>query len=139
MTQVWDLIEHYRDNAAYVRVKGVIINPQSSGGRAPFNIECMIDTGFSSGLYSEESLRSDAEIVGVTPFPTEIRLGDGSKVPAYTCVAHIEEIGAYRLPPPGLKVTLFMRGTRKGYLGMEALKSCVTLFDGPAQELKIRF
>lgn len=138
MTLVWNVTGKYRDNAAYVRVKGAIINPQN-GSRAPINFECKVDTGCTFGLYFEESLRSDAEIVGVTPFPTKIRLGDGSKVPAYTCVAHIEEIDSFRLPPPGLKVTLYMRGVRMGYIGMEALKSCITQFDGHAQEFKMRF
>ena len=138
MTQVWNIAGKYRDNAAFVRVKGAIINPQN-GSRAPLNFECKVDTGFTSGLYYEESLRSDAEIVGVTPFPTKIRLADGSKVSVHTCVAYIEEINSFRLPPPGLKVTLYMRGLRKGYIGMEALKSCLTQFDGHAQEIKMRF
>jgi hypothetical protein len=134
----WSIEGGYQNNAAYVTVKGAIINPRTMN-RAPFSFECMIDTGFFSGLYYEEGLRSDALIVGVNPVLTTIRLADGSIVPAYTCVAQIEEINDFKLRPPGIKVTIFMRGLRKGYLGMEALKSFVTLFDGPAQKYKIRF
>jgi len=132
----WSIEGKYRNNAAYVTVKGAIINARTMN-RAPFSFECMIDTGFSSGLYYEEGLRSDAQIVGVTPNLTNIRLADGSIVPAYTCVAQIEEINNIKLRPPGITVTLFMRGRRKGLLGMEVLKSFITLFNGPAQEYKI--
>ena len=109
----WNISHPYRGNAAFVNVKGAIQNPRT-GNRAPFEFECMVDTGFFSGLYYEESLRSDAKIIGVDPFPTTIRLADGKEVPAYSCVAYLEEINGFKLPPPGLKITLFMKRQSDG-------------------------
>lgn len=133
----WVIIKDYRNNALYVRVQGAIVNPITHR-RAPFSFECMIDTGFFSGLYYEATLRSDAETVDVVSHPTTIHLADGTPVAAHTCIAYIEKINDYTLPPPGIPVTLYMRGTRRGFIGMEALKSFIILLDGQKQELKIR-
>jgi len=138
MINTWDVIEQYRGNAVYVTVEGAIINSQTQQ-RAPFRFSCLVDTGCEFGLYYEETLRSDAESVGVVPTPTRIRLGDGTPVPAHVCIAHIERINKHILPPPGIPVQIFMRGSRRGFMGMEALKHFVTHFDGPSQELKIKF
>ena len=138
MTDEWDFSKDYRSNAAYVRVEGAIINPNTLN-RAPFSFECMIDTGFFSGLYYEASLQSDALTVDIVPAPTTIQLADGTPAAAHTCIAHIEKINDHALSSPGIPVTLYMRGTGRGYMGMEALKSFIVLLDGPSQKLKIRF
>ena len=138
MTDEWDLSKDYRNNAAYVRVQGAIINPNTMN-RAPFSFVCMIDTGFFSGLYYEASLRSDALTVDVVPNSTTIQLADGTRVAAHTCIATIEKINDYALPFPGIPVTLYMRGTGRGFMGMEAMKSFIVVLDGPSQKLKIKF
>lgn len=137
MTDEWNFIKDYRNNAAYVRVQGAIINPNTLR-RAPFSFECKIDTGFTSGLYYEETLRSDAQIVDVPISPAPLRLGDGTRTTAYACIAHIEKINDHELPPPGIPVQLYMKGTRRGYIGMEAIKSFVILLDGPHQRFKMK-
>jgi hypothetical protein len=137
LSNKWDLESRYQNNAAHVNVRGYFEN-SSTHQRTSFNITCKVDTGFYSGIYSFESLRSDAQIIGVNPVLTTIRLADGSEVPVYLCLAYIEKINEVTLPLPGKIVQLFMRGTGFSYLGMEALHDWITLFDGPTQTLKIK-
>ena len=137
MTNEWIITKDYRNNAAYVRVQGAIIHPMTLR-RAPFSFECKIDTGFTEGLFYEATLISDAETVDVHPYPATLRLGDGTPLATHACIAHIEKINGYDLPPPGIQVQLYMCGRRRGYIGMEALKSCAVLFDGPNQKVKIK-
>lgn len=138
LAEKWTIVDKYSKNSAYITVKGAIINSQTHN-RAPFSFKCLIDTGFTiGGLYYEETLRSDAKIVGVTPTIATIRLADGSPVSAYVCMAHIEKINNIELPPPGIKVQLFMRGSGRGFIGMEALGSWIFLLDGPNKTFKIK-
>lgn len=138
MTDEWVIKKDYRNNAVYVRVQGAIINPNTYR-RAPFSFECKIDTGFTEGLFYEATLRSDAETVDVHPNPATLRLADGKPIAAHACIAHIENINDYDLPSPGIPVQLYMYGRRRGFMGMEALRSCIVLLDGPSQKFKMKF
>lgn len=137
MTTAWNIIKDYRNNAAYVRVQGAIINPKTHN-RAPFSFECKVDTGFTSGLFYEEALRSDAETVNVRPRPAPIQLGNGQITTAYACIAYLEKIDGYTIPPPGIPVQLYMKSSRLGFIGMEALQSFIVIFDGPNQKFKLK-
>lgn len=123
----------YRKKAAFIRIKGVIQNPQNLL-QTPLDFECRIDTGFDGGIFIPHWYRSDAKTIGVEPTITNITLADGSKVPAYVCVAHLQKIDKFTFPTPGKQTILVMCGDRKGeLLGMDALKHCTILFDGPKQ------
>lgn len=123
----------YRDKRAYIRVRGVILNPINSR-QFPLSFECRIDTGFDGGLLIPKWHLSDAKSIDVEPSITSITLADGSKVPVYVCVAHIQEIDTYNLPLPGKPVMIVMCGNMKSQLlGMDVLKYGTILFDGPGQ------
>ena len=127
------LNKKYKNRKAYIRVKGAILNPETVR-QIPLDFECQIDTGFDGGILVPDSYRLDAESISVEPSITNITLADGSKVPAYVCVAYIQGIDAHSLPLPGKPVVLVMCGNRKSeLLGMDTLKYCTVLFDGPGQ------
>jgi hypothetical protein len=124
---------NYRNGKAYIRVKGAIVNPETTR-QVPLDFKCRIDTGFDGGILIPNLYRFDARSVGVEPSITSITLADGSRIPAYVCVAYLHEIETCSLPPPGKPVLVVMCGNRKGeLLGMDALKYCTILFDGPGQ------
>jgi len=127
----------YKNKSAYIRIEGAIRNPQNMR-QTPLHFECRIDTGFDGGIIVPHWYRSDAQTIGVEPGITNITLADGSQIPAYICVAHLHKIDTYTFPPPGKPTILVMCGNRKGeLLGMDALKYCSVLFDGPKQTLTI--
>jgi predicted aspartyl protease len=123
----------YKNKKAYIKVKGAILNPETMR-QVPLDFECRIDTGFDGGILVQNPYKLDAKSIGVEPRITNITLADGSKIPAYVCVAHIQVIDTCSLPLPGKPVVLVMCGSRKGeLLGMDALKYCTVFFDGPGQ------
>jgi len=123
----------YKNKKAYIKVKGAILNPETMR-QIPLDFECRIDTGFDGGILIPKWYRPDAKSIGVEPSITNITLADGSKIPAYVCVAHIQQIDTCSLPLPGKPVVLVMCGSREGeLLGMDALKYCTVFFDGPGQ------
>lgn len=130
--------KRYRNNAAYVMVRGYIINRRTLQ-QCPFTIECLVDTGFSSGLFADENLRADALVIGVNPSLTNISLANGRPISAYICEAYIEGIESYNFSPPGKKVPLYMASRNKKYIGMEALKYWVTNFNGPQGKIIMDF
>lgn len=124
---------NYRNRKAYIRVKGAIVNPETMR-QVPLDFECRIDTGFDGGILVPDLYRMDARSVGVEPSITNITLADGSRIPAYVCVAYLQEIEECSLPLPGKPVLVVICGNRKGeLLGMDTLKYCSVLFDGPGQ------
>ena len=131
MTVNWDLNQPYSGNKVFVNIRGYINNPLTHQ-RAPFSCRALVDTGFTSGIFSEDALRSDAETIGVTPTQTTIQLGD-------RCEAYIEEVNTYRLPAPGKKVTLYMRGRNSHYIGMQAISDWIVQFHGPTKTLYSKF
>jgi len=131
--------KRYKNKSANVRIVGAIQNPQNMR-RTPLDFECRIDTGFDGGILVPHWYRSDAQTIGVEPSITNITLADGSKIPAYVCAAYIHKIDTYTFPPPGKTAILVMCGNRKReLLGMDALKHCSVLFDGPKQTFTISF
>jgi len=138
LTVEWVVSKNYRSNTAYVQVGGAIINPKTFR-RAPFSFECKIDTGFTGGLCYEAALQSDAETIDVQTRSATLRQADGTPIAAQACIAYIESVNGYDLPSPGIPVQLYMYGRRTGLMGMEFLRSCIVLFNGPSQKLKIRF
>ena len=131
------LNKKYKKQKAYVRIKGIIQNPETIR-QTPLDFECQIDTGFDGGIFVPHWYRSDAQSIKVEPRLTNITLADGRKVPAYVCAAYMQNIDSYTFPPPGRPVMLVMCGNRKGHLlGMDALKYCSILFDGPKQTFTI--
>jgi predicted aspartyl protease len=127
------LNKKYKNGKAYIRVKGAILNPETVR-QIPLDLECQIDTGFDGGILVPDSYKLDAKSISVEPRVTSITLADGSKTPAYVCVAHIQGIDTHSLPLPGKPVMLVMCGNRKSeLLGMDALKYCTVFFDGPGQ------
>lgn len=131
--------KRYKNKSAHIRIRGAIQNPQNMR-QTPLDFECRIDTGFDGGIMVPHWYRSDAQIIGVEPSITNITLADGSKIPAYVCVAYLHNIDTYAFPPPGKPTILVMCGNRKAeLLGMDALKNCTVLFDGPKQTFAIGF
>lgn len=129
----------YKKKSARVRIAGVIQNPQNMR-QTPLDFECRIDTGFDGGIMVPHWFRSDAQSIGIEPSITNITLADGSKTPAYVCAAHIHKINGHSFSLPGKTAMLVMCGNRKGkLLGMDALKHCSVLFDGPKQAFTISF
>jgi len=133
------LHKKYKNKSAKVRIVGAIQNPENMR-QTPLDFECRIDTGFDGGIMVPHWYRSDAQTIGVEPSVTNITLADGSKIPAYVCAAYIHEIDKHSFSHPGKTVILVMCGNRKGeLLGMDALKHCSVLFDGPKQAFTISF
>lgn len=129
----------YREKHAYIRIAGIIPNPLTAA-QVPLNFECRIDTGFDGGILVGVRYKSDAETIGIQPRLTNITLADGSKTPAYVCVAYIQAIEESAFTPPGKPVLLVMCGIRERQLmGMDALKYYTILFDGPKQAFTIDF
>lgn len=127
------LNKKYKNKKAYIRVKGAILNPETVR-QIPLDLECQIDTGFEGGIFVPDSYKLDAESISIEPSVASITLADGSKVPAYVCVAYIQGIDTHSFPLPGKPVVLVMCGNRKSeLLGMDALKYWTVLFDGPCQ------
>lgn len=131
------ITQPFSNKAAYVTIQGYFENPLDHK-RSPFKIKCLVDTGFNAGIYASKTHVSDAQLCGLAPLLTQIRLGDGSKVPAHLSLAYIDKINNLQLPLPGIKVQFFMRGKEFNYLGMEALCNWVTEFDGPHKLLTIK-
>jgi len=78
--------------------------------------------------------KGELQSIGVEPRPTNIIVADGSKIPAFVCVAHMQEIDSFSFSMPGRPVMLVMCGNWPGVLlGMDALKHSTILFDGPNQ------
>lgn len=128
----------YKNRRAYIRIGGVIRNPKTAR-QIPLSFECRIDTGFDGGIFVPHWYRSDAQSIDVEPRITNITLADGSRISAYVCAAYLQNIDTCRFPPPGKPVTLVMCGNRKGeLLGIDALKYCTVLFDGPKQAFTIK-
>lgn len=131
------IIKKYKNKKAYIRVKGAILNLETSR-QIPLDFECQIDTGFDGGIMVPDSYNLEAKSINVEARVTSITLADGSKVPAYVCAAHIQEIDTHILPLPGKAVMLVMCGNRKSeLLGMDALKHCTVFFNGPNQTFTI--
>ncbi len=127
----------YYKKKAYLKVKGVIQNPANLR-QFPLDFECRIDTGFDGGILIPHWHSADAKSIGVEPSLTNIILADGRKIPAYVCLAHLQEIEAHNLPAPGIPIVLVMCGNRDGsILGMDALQHHLISFDGPAQTCTI--
>lgn len=131
--------KNYKKKSAYVNIEGIIQNPRNMR-QTPLNFECRIDTGFDGGIFVPHWVRSDAQTIGVEPSITNLILADGSKIPVYVCAAHLRKIDTHVYSSPGKPVMLVMGGNRKGkLLGMDALKHCSVLFDGPSQAFEISF
>jgi predicted aspartyl protease len=123
----------YRNKRAYVKVRGAIINPITTR-QIPLDCECRIDTGFDGGIMLPLWQLNELRAINIEARLTNITVADGSKVPAYVCVAHIQEIENHPFPMPGRPVMLVMCGNKEGVLlGMDSLKYSTILFDGPNQ------
>ena len=128
-----------KKKSARVRIAGVIQNPQNMR-QTPLDFECRIDTGFDGGIMVPHWFRSDAQSIGIEPSITNITLADGRKISAYVCAAYIHTINGHSFSLPGKTAILVMCGNRRGkLLGMDALKYCSVLFDGPKQAFMISF
>jgi len=125
--------KNYRNKSAFIEIEGIIPNPLTLA-QVPLRFECRIDTGFDGGIFVPVRYKSDSEAIGVKPTVTNITLADGSKTPAYVCAAYLQAIDKRGFESPGKPVILVMCGFREGkMLGMDALKYCTILFDGPNQ------
>ena len=103
--------------------------------QVPLDCECRIDTGFDGGLMIPLWRKHDIEAINVQPSITNITVADGSQIPAFVCVAHLQEIDSHSFAMPGRPVMLVMCGNWPGVLlGMDSLKYSTILFDGPKQE-----
>lgn len=125
------------NNRAIVNARGVIPNPKTHQ-TVSFNYDCLIDTGFDGGITVPLHYLSDTEIIGVTPRPTNITLANGGKVTAHVCLAYIQKIDEIKIPPPGKPIKLVILGSNiKQLLGMDLLKFCKTIIDGPNNSFKL--
>lgn len=135
MTDEKTIEKPYKDERAYLKIKGIIQNPQTMG-QTPIDVEGRIDTGFDGGLFVPISYKSDLEIIKVIPRKTNITLADGRKIPAEVCFAYVQQIDNIELPAPGLPISLVICGDLRGHLiGMNFLKNCITRLEGPSQKL----
>jgi len=133
MTNGTAIKKNYRNKRAYVKVKGAIINPITTR-QIPLDCECRIDTGFDGGIMLPFWHMDELRDINVEARPTNITVADGRKVPAYVCVAHIQELENHPFLMPGRPVMLVMFGKLEGVLlGMDSLKYTTILFDGPNQ------
>jgi hypothetical protein len=134
------LIKNYQMKRAVVTAKGNIINPQTSQF-SPFIFECVLDSGFDGGICAPMWLLSDLKTIGVEPRPSVFTLANGKPTTAYVCAAFITEIDSLQLPPPGKLVKFVIMGYREGkrLMGMDVLKHCKTILDGPKQKLEMQF
>jgi predicted aspartyl protease len=124
----------YTDKKAFIKIKGAIIN-EVNGRQLPLDCDCRVDTGFDGGIMIPFWRKQEIESISVQPRPTNITIADGSKIPAFVCAAHIQEIENHTFPSPGRPVMLVMCGNWAGVLlGMDALKQSTILFDGPRQQ-----
>jgi predicted aspartyl protease len=124
----------YRDKKAYIKIKGAIINPLTNR-QVPLDYECRIDTGFDGGIMIPYWHKNQIQSIDVEPRITSITVADGSRIPAFVCVAHIHEIDSCSFSMPGRPVMLVMCGNWPGVLlGMDTLKYSKIVFDGPNQQ-----
>lgn len=131
------IVKKYRKKSAYIRIEGIVSNPQTAA-QVPLRFECRVDTGFDGGVLVPVRYKPDTEAIGVTPAITNVTLADGNKIPAYVCAAYLQAVDKHVFKSPGKPVTLIMCGFREGQmLGMDALKYCTIVFDGPKQDFTI--
>lgn len=129
--------KQYRANFAFIRAKGVIPNPVNLR-QYPFDVKCLIDTGFYGGIYVPNVFIANAKVIGVNPRPTTATLADGSKVAVHVCLAYLQQIENYCFPPLGKAIFLVIRGyDSEGLMGVDALQHFSVLFDGPANSFTI--
>ena len=118
-----------------MRIKISILNPQT-GQTNSFDQDCWVDTGFNGGVHVPLFRRSEANIVNVTPQPTNLSLAGGVRAPGFVCHAHLLRIEDYDLDSPGLETELIMQGNDDhGLLGLKILKKWITTFNGRSQVL----
>jgi len=131
------ICKNYRKKAAYITIEGTIPNPQTAA-QVPLRFECRIDTGFDGGVLVPVRYKSDTQSIGVRPTITNMTLADGQKINVYVCAAYLQAIEKCVFESPGKPILLVMCGLREGqFLGMDALKYCTILFDGPKQNFTI--
>ena len=136
MTQRKPIFERgYSANKPFVRARIAIINPRT-GELASFEERCWVDTGFDGGIHVPNFRRSEATMVGIIPSLATLTLAGGTRVPGSVCLAFLQQIENYKLPPPGIETELIIQGTQDyGLLGLEILKNWIAQFDGPRKTL----
>jgi predicted aspartyl protease len=130
--------KEYVSNTAWMQVKGVIPNPVN-GRQTPFNVKCLIDTGFYGGVFLPNSYLLDIKSIGIEPTATTITLADGSEIVANVCAAYLQEIENYTFALPGKPIFVVIFGNEPGeVLGMNTLQHFSILFDGPNQRYIVK-
>jgi len=131
------ITKQYRQNFAFIRIKGIIPNPVNAR-QYSFDLKCLIDTGFYGGIYVPKVFFANAQLIGVTPRPTTVTLADGSEITAYVCLAYLQQIENYSFQSPGKPIFLVIYGHKTGKLiGMDAMQHFSVLFDGSANSFTI--
>jgi len=133
------LDEKFENNAAYIKVEGIIQNPHNFQ-QVPFDFKCRIDTGFDGGVSTSIRYRSDVETIGVQPLIRNWTLADGSKTPVYICAAYLQKVGQHELPQPGKPIKLIMVGQKELHLfGMDSLQYCILTLNGKEKKFSLQF
>jgi len=71
--------KEYIDNSACIDVAGVLINPLN-GEKIPFKTLCLIDTGFSDGIFLPDLFIHKIEATGAKLQEKNTTLADGTEI-----------------------------------------------------------
>jgi len=100
------------------------------------DINCVIDTGFDSGILLPDTVAPNREIIDKLP-QTVLRLADESEITAFVCVGYIQKIDNHPFTNPGKPVTVIIYRQAGGLVGMDTLKHFSVTFDGFSQRFTI--
>ena len=129
----------YEKKALFVRVRGIVQNPRDMR-QVPFNFKCMVDTGCGDGVTAPLWFKSDVDIIGIQPAIKNRTLANGKRIPVHVCAAYIQQIDNCVFPMPGFAVRIAMFGdVERSLLGMDSLKYCTLILDGPNQIFSMIF
>jgi hypothetical protein len=133
------LQKSYVEGRAIADIEILVVNPVNFR-QIILRKRVQIDTGFDSGVHIRETEAGDLAIIGVKPSLGPLKLAGNVVASGQFCLGYLQKIGDYSLPPPGIEITLVFQGTSsQGLLGLEAIKSWIVTFNGPAQSFKITY
>jgi predicted aspartyl protease len=128
---------NYVGNFAYLHASGIIPNPLN-GRQAPFNADCMVDTGFYGGIFLPDTFLIDARSIGVEPAATTVTLADGTDIVAHVCAGYLQSLENHDFAAPGKPIFVVIYGHEPGeIIGMNLLQYFSVLFDGPNNSLSL--